>query len=359
MTIVGAAFLLAVAGLLPAVAVEAPLSGPGRAASAGPGDEFDLLQAEVVVKSAAAAKGRLQEEGDDSDASREQWVCPPKEEAAAEVLSEEPASPQAEAPEVPSQLSSSQDKSLTSSLLGQMLSVLSLVLVLDGARRWQQQGNPAGKGHKKVDNVASAGASGGWEELMKASLAGDRQRCEALLPTGAGDMARTDIWGCTLLHAAAKGGSVPVVRQFLERGAEVNRIEAWDETPLHLAAHAGRTEVCELLLEYGASIDAPNAQDSTPLVVAAEQGHEATCRMLLAKGAGAGGLDDSRLPTLLATLIAEQVLTEGGGPLSAAAAQEEAQRAALQQELAEALEHTLEEEDCHRNRAASRAAAAA
>jgi len=193
--------------------------------------------------------------------------------------------------------------------------VLIILVVVDGFRRWQDSRARAAK-------VAKApGIKGGWEQLMQAALEGDEKRCLQLLGGSRGPSAPivgVDPWGCTMLHAAAKGGSAKVVQQLLERGASVHDRDAWDETPLHMAARGGSTDCCEALLAYGAEVDALNADDRTPLVAAAEGGQESVCQFLLGRGATAGGLDAAELPLLLANLLACRLLAECGPATPAA-----------------------------------------
>jgi len=184
-------------------------------------------------------------------------------------------------------------KTAGASVLAYILDALIVGLVLDGLRRWRLRASAANAEPK------------GWDGLMRAALAGDAARCDALLAK-ATSIAGSDLWGCTVLHAASKGGSVPVVKKLLEKGALVDEPDSWDETPLHLAARAGHAGVCELLLAHGAPADAANAQDFTPLVVAAEAEREEVCKLLMSRGAGVAGLERSALPRLLVLLL-EQI----------------------------------------------------
>mmetsp|Transcript_110572 Transcript_110572/g.312668 ORF Transcript_110572/g.312668 Transcript_110572/m.312668 type:complete len:337 (-) Transcript_110572:121-1131(-) len=178
---------------------------------------------------------------------------------------------------------------LAGATLGYILDAIVCILVLDGLRRWWQR-------------RGATTQSEGWDGLMQAALAGDTKRCEALLDN-ATSIIGSDLWGCTVLHAASKGGSVSVVKRLLEHGALVDEPDSWDETPLHLAARAGHVSVCELLLAHGAPVDAVNAQDWTPLIVAAEAGHGDVCNLLLARGASVAGHSPETLPPLLVCLL--------------------------------------------------------
>lgn len=199
----------------------------------------------------------------------------------------------------------------STSVLNWCLDILVFVVIVDGLRRWRYKDQSGSNETSVVD---------GWQKLMQAALAGDTVRFESLLIGGI-DVTRTDSWGCTLVHAAAKGGSTQILSQLLKHGGKVDDIDAWDETPLHLAARAGHTDVCELLIVNGASINVPNAENWTPLLVAAHDGRKTTCKVLLNRGANAGGLSNSELPPMLTGLLMEntgkheKLQLEPGDPL--------------------------------------------
>jgi len=193
------------------------------------------------------------------------------------------------------------------SALAALIEVSLVLLVLDVFRRWQ-----GAEQKEKSETRARSEADGGeaedvrwWEALMQAALDGDAVHAEkALLAAPSAKLlSHADAWGCTALHAAAKGGCAEVVTMLLERGVSAHERDAWDETPLHLAARAGEAGACETLVAFGADIDALNAQDWTPLVVAADAGHTTLCSMLLARGAGVAGLPHADLPLLLRGML--------------------------------------------------------
>lgn len=91
--------------------------------------------------------------------------------------------------------------------------------------------------------------------------------------------------GETALMIASLHGQTELVRQFIERGAVVNR-PGW--TALHYAAsasHPGNTATVALLLEHHAYIDAASPNESTPLMLAAQYGSQGTVELLLESGA--------------------------------------------------------------------------
>mmetsp|Transcript_45917 Transcript_45917/g.86139 ORF Transcript_45917/g.86139 Transcript_45917/m.86139 type:complete len:347 (-) Transcript_45917:79-1119(-) len=144
------------------------------------------------------------------------------------------------------------------------------------------------------------------DELVQVMYTENKEQLQKLLQERSAD-ASDEVWGCTALHVAAHCGCASAAEALLLRGACVNMTDTWDETALHFAARSGSTQVCELLIAYGAKLDAVNARDWTPLVVAAHAGHEAVCKLLLSHGAGVGGLADSELPTLLTSLLVQNM----------------------------------------------------
>jgi ankyrin repeat protein len=87
--------------------------------------------------------------------------------------------------------------------------------------------------------------------LHRAADLGVPEIVELLLGTGQIDVDHQDSWGTAALHYACRGGHLPVVRQLVEAGANVNVQENYGYTPLHEAAENGHLEVVELLLEHG------------------------------------------------------------------------------------------------------------
>ncbi|CAK0868090.1 unnamed protein product [Prorocentrum cordatum] len=178
------------------------------------------------------------------------------------------------------------------------LDALTVLLLLDGCRRWRNHGQPKADGSED----APPRGSEAFQRLVRAAAAGDEATARELLRGGA-SASEADLWGCTALHAAAKGGARGLAAQLLDLGADLHAADAWDDTPLHTAARAGRAGVCGLLVERGARLDAANAQSWTPLVVAGHAEHRDVCLLLLGMGAGVGGLPRKELPALLRELL--------------------------------------------------------
>lgn len=86
----------------------------------------------------------------------------------------------------------------------------------------------------------------------------------------------------TLLHYAARGGHLDIVRQLIELGVSPLAKNLFNETPLFYAAEEGHSEIAELLTEFG-GLDNKDKFGDSALHFAAREGHEAVCVVLLRK----------------------------------------------------------------------------
>lgn len=84
----------------------------------------------------------------------------------------------------------------------------------------------------------------------------------------------------TVLHLAARTGSIDDVKVLVDAGAYVNSIGDLGNTPLHQAAMMGQLESARLLLKRGAATQAENEFGQTPLDVAKLSGSEEMIRLL-------------------------------------------------------------------------------
>ncbi|KAH0553008.1 hypothetical protein GP486_006796 [Trichoglossum hirsutum] len=130
----------------------------------------------------------------------------------------------------------------------------------------------------------TARASRYGKELINAASQGQEAVVRQLLEKGADVNAKDDFYERTALHLAADKGHEAVARLLLEKGAYVNAKDEYERTALHLAADKGHEAVARLLLEKGAYVNAKDEYERTALHLAADKGHEAVARLLLEKG---------------------------------------------------------------------------
>lgn len=152
---------------------------------------------------------------------------------------------------------------------------------------------PAVTPRRDSDPAARAAAHDALDRtpLWWAAREGDVAQVRALATRAEVDMADFD--GETPLHAAARVGSVAVVSELLDRGADPNRAALYGVTPLMQAAANGRIEVVTVLLQAGAD---PNARDlfgKTALHDAALRGNSRLTNYLLERGADLRIADDA------------------------------------------------------------------
>lgn len=126
--------------------------------------------------------------------------------------------------------------------------------------------------------------------LMSAAAQQCEALCGVLLTDGASLEAR-DRLGNMPLAQAAKRGSVPIVKLFLEHKASVNARNLEASTALYIAAEEERREVTAVLLDAGADPNIPGRSGITPISAAAYTGNVDLVALLLAKGADPRAID--------------------------------------------------------------------
>ena len=113
-------------------------------------------------------------------------------------------------------------------------------------------------------NVSSVNHMGQTPLFTACSVGNHAIMMLLLRHTGIFDVERTAVQCETLMHAAARGGNLEVVRELLQHGASVNATTATGHTPLLIACAGSHTEIARSLLEHRADVNA-SAATVTPV----------------------------------------------------------------------------------------------
>ena len=87
------------------------------------------------------------------------------------------------------------------------------------------------------------------------------------------------------LGGAASVGNLQKIREWLQKGANINGKYDKDFTPLHWAATMNQVDAIQLLADEGADLNARDGHQSTPLLLAAFFGQKESVQCLLQRGA--------------------------------------------------------------------------
>ena len=158
---------------------------------------------------------------------------------------------------------------------------------------------------------------GSWSLLFH--LYFGRKQVQALIPhvlARGADPNWRDEYLQTLLHLAARDGSLDTTRWLLESGADLEARTEGGLTPLGYAVTRGRYKMTTLLLEHGAQIEAADQYGNRPLhtiaaTAARERGSFRVLELLLTKG----GADATATNCFGQTALHHAVQAGGGGSI--------------------------------------------
>lgn len=143
-----------------------------------------------------------------------------------------------------------------------------------------------------------------------------------LLDNGVNVNSYDEIYG-SALAAAAKNGSLPMVRLLLDRGADVNGFGGVvHHRALQAASSHGHEAIVKLLLQNGAMVNEINSDADSALQAACERGHENIVMLLLDFGANVnaqGGIYGTALQAAAERsyhAVVELLLTRGADVLA-------------------------------------------
>ena len=102
---------------------------------------------------------------------------------------------------------------------------------------------------------------------------------------GFADINQKNSSGDSLLLLGARRGSVSIVEDLLEKGADVNASGGHYGSALQTALSLGHDTIVQPLLEKGADVNATGGKYGSSLQAASYSGHESTVQLLLEKGA--------------------------------------------------------------------------
>jgi len=111
---------------------------------------------------------------------------------------------------------------------------------------------------------------------------------------------RIENGGKTLLMIAIEYGHLEIVRELLDRGADVNAVRTnTGATPLFFASLYGHLDIVRELLDRGADVNAARTNGFTSLIIASEYDHPEIVRELLDRGANVNAAMTDGLTSLM------------------------------------------------------------
>jgi ankyrin repeat protein len=134
-------------------------------------------------------------------------------------------------------------------------------------------------------SLVNAYAPDGFYPLGLACFFGHSDVAHYLLQQGADvNQAARNPQKVQSLHAASANGNYGLVRELVERGADVNGKQSNDFTPLHNAAQTGNLAMVQLFIDHGADVNAMSLNGLTPLSFAVKENHAEVADLLRRHG---------------------------------------------------------------------------
>ena len=118
-----------------------------------------------------------------------------------------------------------------------------------------------------------------YKKLFDAAQSGDMPVVRNMVCRGV-DVNARDCDGVTALHRAAKYGHAAIIEYLVGKGADVNAANEFGGTPLQWAAWKGYAAITEFLVSHGANMNTCNKNGDTALHLAAMNGHAAVVSIL-------------------------------------------------------------------------------
>lgn len=159
---------------------------------------------------------------------------------------------------------------------------------------------------KKEKTVEVAEVARMDSDIHKLAANGNLELIEKLVADGGVDVNIQDAMGCTPLIWACRGGHVPVLDYFIEKGADVEAIGFGGMRPLHHAANNMKEPVIAVLLKAGANVLAKDDQGNEPLHWSAARGALSQAVLLIDNGGDLRSTNKSGSTPLMKCCISGQ-----------------------------------------------------
>nr|UCK81625.1 26S proteasome non-ATPase regulatory subunit 10 [Arenicola marina] len=169
--------------------------------------------------------------------------------------------------------------------------------------------------------LASACDQSGRSPIHWAASRGHAAVVDFLLTQHSVNVDQRDESNWTPLLISVSAGKEDIVRNLINRGAQINAVNSTGQCALHYAASKDRYQIAELLLERGADAIVADCVSTTPLHRAAAKGNVKMTKLLLSYNADPNYQDvEGNTPLHVACEDSElevaKLLVESGGSLT-------------------------------------------